>query len=263
MGNQVLAEWYRIRQRWSFRIFTVLMALLPALVAVTAAAEGMDSASFCLGISQMLWVGVFLAVSCGDLAFSGQYRYGTLKNEAVFGISRTRMYLARLAAAVMLGLFLALVGFVSAFLAALILLGDPAWTAVSFAGLLPIVSGAIPLWISAAALTLCLEFLLRSEGTAVIFSFLYLTFGWLVLGLSTLAENPVRGPLNAVLNFLFCCHPLTPIFPDALSSGGISITGLHLDGSWSSVGLFWLIGLGWVALTTTLCVLALRRRELR
>ena len=47
------------------------------------------------------------------------------------------------------------------------------------------------------------------------------------------------------------------------SSGGISITGLHLDGSWSSVGLFWLIGLGWVALTTTLCVLALRRRELR
>ena len=40
MGNQIRAEWYRIRQRWSFPAFVILMAALPALVcaAVGAAA---------------------------------------------------------------------------------------------------------------------------------------------------------------------------------------------------------------------------------
>ena len=36
MGNQIRAEWYRIRQRWSFPAFVILMAALPALVALTA-----------------------------------------------------------------------------------------------------------------------------------------------------------------------------------------------------------------------------------
>ena len=263
MGNQIRAEWYRIRQRWSFPAFVILMAALPALVALTALAERMDAASFCLGISQVLWVGMFLAVSCADMAFSGQHRYGTLKNEAVFGISRARMYLARLAAAVLLGLFLTAVGFASAFLSALVLLGDPAWTAASFAALLPRVLGAVPLWISAAALTLCPEFLLRSEGTAVIFSFLYLTFGWLSLGLFYLAEEPSHSFLDAVLAFLFSCHPLTPFFPDVLSVDGVSISVSGLDGSWGAVGRSWLIGLGWTALTAAVCVPALGRRELR
>lgn len=80
--------------------------------------------SFALSLSPFgMLLGLWLVAVGGDLIFSEQYKYHTLKNEVSFGIPRTRIYLSRWAAVflVMLLLYAVLVAVYT--LSALLLLG--------------------------------------------------------------------------------------------------------------------------------------------
>lgn len=271
MGNQIRAELYRLRQRrftwWGLPALLALCAGLMALGSGSGVVAGESSGpvyALCRGLRQLLFMGVFFAPACASAVFSDQYKHATLKNEAVFGISRTGMYLARLAAAVLLGLLMAVACFGMAFALSVVFFSDLGATLDAFARLIPWVAGALPIWIAACSLHLCLEFSLPSDGLAITLYILYLIPGWIILGaFAAVGGGPVFLGGFSLPQLLFAVHPLAPFSPAAIQLGGISPQAIYLDGGWGASGLCWLIGLGWVLVTTVAGVGALRRRELR
>lgn len=274
MGNQIRAELYRIRQRWLGLLLPLSLLIGGAGVLVLGCSLSSQltistSQVVGLGLQELLFLGVYFAVSCASFSFSDQYKHGTLKNEAVFGFSRASMYLARLTAAILLGLCLAAACLGSALLLSLVLLQSPLETLASFCALAPWVAGALPLWIASCSLCLCLEFCLKSDGLAVSLTILYLTIGWLVIGAFAVVGDGFladggRSFFFYLPLYLYAVHPIAPFSPLAIQIGSMEYPrAVYLDGSWGRAGLCWLIGAAWVAITTAVGIAVLRRRELR
>lgn len=280
MGNLVRAELYRLRQRrLILGLLTALLVLLPLLVILVQGLELAGGGGMLRVEPQVLTeilkfslgAGVFFAIPCAVLAFSDQYGNGTLVNEAVFGVPRIYMYLSRLAAAAVLGTCLAAVCFGSSLVFSLLFYPGRLGTLAAFGELLPWLAGALPVWIASAAACLCFEFVLRSDRTATVLYFLYLTFGYLfIASFASAGQQAIAaGEANLLthLNFIvYNLHPMTPFFPAALmsvSSGVPALRPVYPDGTWLSAGRCWLLGLAVTALSAGISWLALRRRELR
>ena len=131
MLRSIRAEWYKAVRRPYFSILFFTCSLLTmgavyCLYLVKNQSPGITpiGLSFALSLSPLgMIMGLWLVAVGGDLIFSEQYKYHTLKNEVSFGIPRTRIYLSRWAAVflVMLLLYAVLVAVYT--LSALLLLG--------------------------------------------------------------------------------------------------------------------------------------------
>jgi len=278
MGNLIRAEFYRIRQRkGSVALLTGLFVALPLFLILIQGLELLGDNGDLLRVEPQfmteilqfgLWAGVIFAIPCAVLAFSDQYGYGTLVNEAVFGVPRMYMFLSRLAAATVFGCYLAAVCFASALVFSLLFYPDRLGTLAAFWELLPWLTGALPIWIASAAACLCFEFVFRSDRTATVLYLLHLTFGYLFLG-SFAAASVDAGKTDLLARLgriAFQLHPMNPFFPSAFLSlpGGGDLTGpVYLDGTWLAALRCWLLGLVIAAVSAAIAWLALRRRELR
>lgn len=265
MENLIRAEFYRIRCRpWGviFMAATLLLGVVSMLFAeALRPPEWGNCAAMFEVLSSLPIFGMFYGVWCAEIASSRVNKLELLKNEAVFGIPRWQMFLSRLCTAAFIGCAMALFLVVSAVLLALLFLpGKEALPGLA-AGLLAEFLTALPLWAASASLYLFLKLAFTSDLTAVVILFLYDFILWPILGAWSLIE-----PANWFMELLCRLHLMTPFW-----GKGLDITETNFGVSVSVSNQFvmpaplycWLLGVGWIVVTTLAAVWVLRRRELR
>lgn len=224
------------------------MVLLTALWWATNSHGGFVPLSGALyTLVMLLSVGLYAPLITTDLVFSEQYKIGTLKNEISYGIPRSRIYLGKLvleiavavlACALAVGLYLALC------VLTLPLEADPdgmlmaetsrMWELVGRSLL-----SAFPLWLGAQGVAHLCFFLFRG-GVVAPFAAVGVVAG--IPGLLKL--------LGLLLN---------PLFLTALRR----FTLVAPMDSWDyPIWECWLIGLGWLTVSTLLGLLLFQRREI-
>ena len=100
------AELYKLAHRRTYTLgfLAVVFAGIALLFwllkyAAGSAVNTFDSVGYVL--IMLLSMGLFLTPVVCDMVFSDQYKINTLKNEVSFGIPKTRLYLGKLAAAIL------------------------------------------------------------------------------------------------------------------------------------------------------------------
>ncbi len=96
MLNYLSAELYKLRRKKSLYIGIAALLVLESLLFTPSLwIDEMPLAEILMGFfTTALPCGLFLAPVFAVLAFDNQHGYATLKNEVVFGIPRSRVYLA-------------------------------------------------------------------------------------------------------------------------------------------------------------------------
>lgn len=267
MLRSIQAECYKVVHRTYFWVALLLSALFAGgvifcLYLIKTEASGVTPIHLPFAVASLLFgmiIGLYLVVLGGDMVFSEQYKYNTLKNEASFGISRGRIYLSRwvVTLLVLVLLYLVLVAVYS--LAGLILLGLPTpqeaqslygvsvsrtvFNAFRALGLYTL--AALPLWLGGMSLSMACLFLIPNSTMAA-FSYL----GFLVL------LPAVLDKLGTYVNPLFTqLYHLTLLYRmEQLPIG---------DLDWAGIGTCWLIGLGWTVVSTALGLALFSRKEIK
>ena len=185
------------------------------------------------------------ALVCSDMG-----RSGTLKNELSAGLPRSRIYLGKLLSALIVAL-IALALVVGLCLAAGGLLfrhSDPAQDRAALAVVGYCLAAALPLWVGGLGLAQMLFFLVPSPGAAESLYFVWFVFlDWMASLITWNAQGPLAQAAAALQSLL------------------LSWTFGQLEGVLTRELLAhsWLVGLGWLAVTSSVGVLVFRRRELR
>ena len=268
MGNLIRAEFYRLRRRPHSVLGMALILLLGvSLLTVSCALPPQvgSAATLLQSISTLSVSGMFFAVWCAAAASSGVNKLDILKHEAVFGIPRWQIYLSRLATACLLGVGLVALLSLWAVLLTLFFLPGPGLLP-ALAQYLTLTLTALPLWMASAGLFLCCRFVTRSDAVSVVLVRLYYFVGYPFCA-AAYAAGPGLSPL---FRFLYVTHPMTPFWNGSLllAAGPSPERGISLDPtlfvSFPPAPLpCWLVGLGWLAVTTLLALAVLDRRELR
>ena len=268
MGNLIRAEFYRLRRRPHSVLGMALILLLGvSLLTVSCALPPQvgSAATLLQSISTLSVSGMFFAVWCAAAASSGVNKLDILKHEAVFGIPRWQIYLSRLATACLLGVGLVALLSLWAVLLTLFFLPGPGLLP-ALAQYLTLTLTALPLWMASAGLFLCCRFVTRSDAVSVVLVLLYYFVGYPFCA-AAYAAGPGLSPL---FRFLYVTHPMTPFWNGSLllAAGPSPELGISLDPtlfvSFPPAPLHcWLVGLGWLAVTTLLALAVLDRRELR
>ena len=265
MENLIRAEFYRVRCRpWGviFMAATLLLGVVSMLFAeALRPPEWGNCAAMFEILSSLPIFGMFYGAWCAEIASSRVNKLELLKNEAVFGIPRWQMFLSRLCTAALLGCAAVLFLVVSATLLALLFLPGKEVLPGLAAGLLTEFLTALPLWVASASLYLFLKLAFSSDLTAVLVLFLYDFILWPILGAWSLIE-----PRAWVMELLCRLHLMTPFW-----GKGLDITETNFGVSVSVANQFampaplycWLLGVGWIVVTTLGAIWVLRRKELR
>lgn len=267
MGNLIRAEFYRLRRRPHSVLGMALILLLGvSLLTVSCALPPQvgSAATLLQSISTLSVSGMFFAVWCAAAASSGVNKLDILKHEAVSGIPRWQIYLSRLATACLLGVGLVALLSLWAVLLTLFFLPGPGLLP-ALAQYLTLTLTALPLWMASAGLFLCCRFVTRSDAVSVVLVLLY------YFGYPFCAAAYAAGPgLSPLFRFLYVTHPMAPFWNGSLllAAGPSPELGISLDPtlfvSFPPAPLpCWLVGLGWLAVTTLLALAVLDRRELR
>lgn len=258
MLRSIRAEWYKAVRRPYFPILFLTCSLLTVgavycLYLIKTQAPGITPIGlpFALSLSPLgMIMGLWLVAVGGDLVFSEQYKYHTLKNEVSFGIPRARIYLSRWAAVflVMLLLYAVLVAVYT--LSALLLLGldrgpSDLTTGGSFLLLGYLSLAALPIWTGSLSLVMAIYFLIASANAAAI------CYVVLILTLPALLETLGQhiSPVFQLLHHLTLDYNLELLLDVRI-----------LD--WALMGRCWLVGLGWTAAATALGLFCFSCREL-
>ena len=174
-----------------------------------------------------------------------------MKNEIVFGIPRSRIYLGKLA-------FGALVGIVSAtvilcfYLLMSVLSGGLGEenTAIYLDMSIQATLLVLPLWLASLSLAFCLQVIVKSSAGAIALDYLLLFFG-VPIALVGVDEPTASFVLNFFTRWFFAA----PFRVAVMSlNQGCSVL--------SDMGYSWMVGLGWVLATSLLALAAFSRKEI-
>ena len=249
MLNYISAEFYKLGQRRSFYLSLAILLVLEEITLCMSRVEGITSTAMLALFTDLTPAGLVISVLCADLVFSNQYRYNTLKNELASGIPRTRIYLGKLFASFLLALLFCAAVCVVYLKNAWLLTGLAldALPVLLYQLLIPL-AAVFPLWLGMLSLSFCLFSLLQS-ALSISLLFIYITFGSLFFW--TLSAFNWSSPLMGRLTFLlFYVIPSTP-FADLIGPVSAKMLAAH-----------WAVGLGWVAVSTSIGLVLFRRREL-
>lgn len=252
MLNYLSAEWYKLRRtKGIFLAFGLLLAMIVSIFVPVFWYEEPTTKVYAAAYQAFLFLGFFLAPIFAVRAFDDQYGRGTLKNEIVYGIPRSRIYLGKLALGALTGTGAALVVLGFYLLMCLVTGG---WEADAVPYLRLCVDGTLlclPLWLASMALAFTLQALFRSSAGAIALDYIFLLFSM------PLVLVAPETPTNSFLwNFFSFWHFISP-FRSLYTLFG---------GDWptlASLSYSWLVGLGWIAVTTAVGLLVFERRELK
>lgn len=255
MLNYLSAELWRMSRRrtallgWGF--FLLLTALAGLLWGMTNTAEVMEA------FADLLLMGLYVVFPLAAWADGEASRGGQLHNEVSFGLSRPRIYLGKLWAALIAGLILFLLTGAVFFGITLPLAGgNPVGADALFfarSRLIREVLIALPRYVGALALAYFLCTALRTPGLGAILFYLYITFGELTLAA---IEINGLGMVGKVMNAF--SHAVRPYL---LSSAFITYYGNAFERP--GVAASWITGLIWLVLTSAVGLFLFRRREIR
>lgn len=255
MLNYIGAECYKLcRKKGLFFGMAALLGLeflfLWAIRGANEAARG-EAYAFLLAT---LPLGLLLAPAFAAAVFDDQYRNETLKNEVTFGISRARIYLGKLGAAILTGTAggIAAVGWYLLLCRIFFIPGGA--EVLTLTEVLAASACALPLWIAALSFSFLLLMALRSAAGAMALAYLVCVLGTPVALVGASADSPLALRL---FDALFYAAPFRAVYgyqdwaPMELFSGGV--TWLYC----------WGLGAGWAAVTAAVGLSVFRRRELR
>lgn len=256
MLNYLSAELYKLRRKKSLYIGIAALLVLESLLFTPSLwIDEMPLAEILMGFfTTALPCGLFLAPVFAVLAFDNQHGYATLKNEVVFGIPRSRVYLGKLlagmtagtvAAAVVIGWYLLL-----CMLTAGPIAESPFWTEL----LIDIISAWLT-WLAALSFAMFLLFGMGSSAGAMVVTYLIAFIG-VPVGMIGAGEG--AAPWIRLLVNLFYSAPYKRFWYDL--GGNVNDTSpLH----WDALSYAVLVCAVWVGIFTALGLLRLRRREIK
>ena len=254
MLDYIRAELYKVTHRRYLYIFILVMLACEGLMVAGWAftnANGNDF-GFSAGLGMLatlLIVGLYCTILVGDLVFSDQYKFNTMKNEVSYGVPRTRIFLGKLIVECLVALALCVL-FVAAYMAMcwLVLPHDPAADAAALKAVGFILLTALPLWLGAQALVNMAFFLVKSSTVG---SFLVVGIFVGVGQIFQLMSMLMKGAVGQAFYGLYRVMLTTPL--DLVRS---------YVGDWTFFGQAAAIGACWFALTTAAGLIAYRRKEI-
>lgn len=258
MLNYVSAEFYKVfRRKYPYVTFVVMAALASLLCAgfMFTNANGNDVDFYGGGTvaAAVLSVGLYAAILVGDMVFSDQYKFNTLKNEVSFGVPRVRIYLGKLAveAAMGVAMSLLLVVFYEALCFLTLLPSSPEQIQAALEIVGYCVLAAIPQWLGMLALTNMFFFLSRSNTLAA-----FLTVGVIAAPATAFELTALLIWSNnaGVAELLMTLKSLTP--------GEMIDRASHVVGDWGHIAKSWLMGGAWFAATTAIGLAGFQKKEI-
>ena len=249
MLNYIRAEFYKAAHRmytWWFLIGVLAGAglLVAGWVYTNSLGNEVDFYSAAGILTVMLATGLYFTLITGDIVFSEQYKFNTLKNEVSYGLPRTRIYLGKL-----------LVSCVVAFIACVLILCfylGLCWLLLPRSGAMDAemlgllgfaILNALPLWLGAQALVMLFLVFFKSSTVA---SFAFI---------GVIMALPQIFKLMGLL--------IDPIFIEArafLLTGPFDVQLKGMD--WGFFARSCAIGAGWFAAATAVGLLTFHKREI-
>ena len=164
MANYMRAELYKVLHRKYTYGFLLVILLCEALLVAgwmftnaNGNDVGFESGAGMLPL--MLAVGLYCTLLTGDIAFSDQYKFNTLKNEVSYGLPRVRIYLGKLLTACVTALVLCAIILAAYLGMCWVALPHGAAVAETMSAVGYCILAALPVWFGAQALVLgCTHF---------------------------------------------------------------------------------------------------------
>lgn len=249
MLNYMKAELYKLtRRKYPYITLAVMLALETALVLMIILPDmGNNHVTFANAIGMvttLLPMGFYFTLFAADMVFSEQYKYNTLKNEVSFGLSRTRIYLGKLAVQCLTSL--ALCALMLGYYIALCYLVMPHSSAdgETLAAVVRILLQMLPLWLGAQALTNMALFVCRNSTVA--------SFG-VVLGVFVALPEVIQlmsyfisDKFRLVYSLMLTVHP----------NNTFTLPALNTPLATTAIGVGWFVG------STLLGIALLRKKEI-
>lgn len=256
MLNYISAELYKLRRKKSLFIgMAALLALESLLFAPHLWVDDIPLAdTLVVFLNIVLPFGLFLAPVFAVLAFDNQYGHATLKNEVVFGIPKSRIYLGKLLSGMLVGTLAAAV-VIGWYLLLLTLTAGAPMEARPWAQLLVNIASAWLTWLAALSFAMFLLFSMKSSAGAMIVAYLIAFIG-VPVGMIGAGEGSalwVRLSVN-----LFYSAPYKKFWYDM----GMDVNG-SLPLSWGPLTYAIVVCALWVGIFTALGLLLFRRREIK
>lgn len=262
MLNYISAELYKLRRKKGFFVGMAALLALESLLFVPAFwVADLPKRDVLLNfLDALLPMGLFLSPVFAVLAFDNQHGYATLKNEVVFGIPKSQIYLGKLLTAALVGTAAAVL-VIGWYLLLCALTVGPLVEAGLWAQFLINVTSAWLTWLSALSFAMLLLFALRSSVAAMVIAY-QVAFFCVPLGIVGADPAPGRGPalwLKVLANLSYSApyHRFWFWFGEVYPPG----YGPPLD--WSPLWYALLVCALWVGVTTVLGLLFFRRREIK
>lgn len=169
MVNYLSAEFYKVFHRKYFYLTILVMLLCEGLLVAGWVYTNANGGNFGFAVGAtvfiaMLMVGLYSTILVGDIVFSEQYKFGTIKNEVSYGLSRTRIFLGKLIVQCGMALLMCVL-FVAFYLGLCyaLLPHDPAADGEAMRAVGYSLLAVLPLWLGAQALVNTVFFLIKSS----------------------------------------------------------------------------------------------------
>lgn len=262
MLNYISAELYKLRYKKSLFIGIVALLVLESQFFVPAfwIADQPLKDELLSFLDALLPLGFFLAPVFAVLVFDNQYGHETLKNEVVFGIPKSRIYLGKLLTAMLVGTVAAVL-VVGWYLLLCALTVGPLVDAQLWAQFLINMTTAWLTWLSALSFAMCLLFSLGSSTMAMVAAYLVAFLG-VPVGIIGTNPDPNYGPalwIKVLVN-LFYSAPFKRFW---YNFGEIYTPNFQPPLDWSPLWHALLVCALWVGITTALGLFFFRRREVK
>ena len=239
------AELYKVRHRaYLFGFLAVILGGITALFALVKLEGSLNVVvDDMVNILRMaLIAGLYLVVAICDMVFSDQYKFNTLKNEVSYGLPRMRIYFGKLiSAAIMCEILCAVI---VAYYLLLSLLLFPQGEALSevLKGAGEQLLQALPLWFGGLGLFQALLFTTKGSTSATVIYFL------------------VVGMLDSVLDLLSLLLPSMTKLCQTLTDWLLQTP--FAQGPGLDIPHAWLVGMGWLAVSTLVGAFVFQKREI-
>ena len=262
MLNYIRAEIYKVLHRkYTYIVLGTLLALEALFVSGFAFHNAHSFPTpFGQAIVSIVYMGGIGFCAClltGDMVFAGQYKNSTLKNEVSFGLGRTRIYLGKLIAMILLSVayMVIVVGFYLGACAIVLPLDTVEGFYSAESGLAIVgyfLAVAFPLWIGAqAAVCMCL-FLIRSDVGASIAALGLTMAGHTVIEVAGILCSTYSDPLGDAL------VQISRHMPGFMMGRAKEVIGDPVF-----LGKAWIVGVFWLVVCTAIGLYGFKRKEIK
>ena len=196
-------------------------------------------------IAMLLQIGLYSTILIGDIVFSEQYKFSTLKNEVSYGVPRGRIYLGKLAVECLTALVLCTL--VIAFylgLCWIFLPHNPAADVQTLRAVGYCLLVSLPLWLGAQGLVNLVFFLIKSS-----------TVGSFVAVGIFMGVAPILQLLGALV------HPVFTTLYSVMLTTPMDLAP-RMVGDMALLGRAWAVGAGWFIACTLMGLVLFRKREI-